>query len=94
MNFRIAEFDLLDDDINAIEDFAKEKLRKEEEKERLKNAERLVHKNWEREKYLLELELSDKQAYYEVLKTVGATSKRLDMPQLWGKANRRFNVKR
>ena len=71
LNFKIADFDLTDEDMDAIEDFAAEKQKQEKLKEYLAEIERLDDKQWEREKYLRQLELEDKQAYYEVLKVVG-----------------------
>lgn len=70
-NFKIADFDLLDEDMNAIEEFAAEKTKQERLKEYLAELERLDDKQWEREKYLRQLELQDKAAYYEVLKVMG-----------------------
>ncbi|MCH5162059.1 MAG: SPFH domain-containing protein [Clostridiales bacterium] len=70
-NFKIADFDLLDEDMNAIEEFAAEKTKQERMKEYLAELERLADKQWEREKYLRQLELQDKAAYYEVLKVIG-----------------------
>jgi len=71
LNFKIAEFSLLDEDMNAIEDAAAEKQKQEKLKEYLAELERLDDKQWEREKYLRQLELQDKAAYYEVLKVIG-----------------------
>ncbi len=70
LNFKIADFDLHDDDMNAIEDAAAKKQRQDMLKEHLAELERLNDKEWEREKYLRQLELQDKMAYYEVLKVV------------------------
>lgn len=81
-HFNIAGFDLKDSDKNAIEDAAaevkREAKRKQEEeehrqklKEYLAEVERLDDKQWEREKYLRQLELQDNAAYYEVLKVMG-----------------------
>lgn len=72
LNFKIADFDLLDEDMEAIEDAAAEKQKQEKLKEYLAEVERLDDKQWEREKYLRQLELQDKAAYYEVLKVVGS----------------------
>lgn len=71
LNFKIADFDLQDEDMEAIEDAAAEKQRYEKLKEYLAEIERLDDKKWEREKYLRQLELQDKNAYYEVLKVIG-----------------------
>lgn len=63
------------DDKTAVEDAAAEKRLKDERekkrKEYLDELERLSDKEWEREKYLRELELRDKEAYYDVLKVIG-----------------------
>lgn len=72
LNFKIADFDLLDEDMEAIEDAAAEQGRQEKLKEYLAELERLDDKQWEREKYLRQLELQDKAAYYEVLKVAGS----------------------
>lgn len=71
LNFKIADIDLFDEDMEAIEDFAAEKQKQEKMKEYLAELERLDDKQWEREKYLRQLELQDKAAYYEVLKVLG-----------------------
>ncbi|MDE6474046.1 MAG: SPFH domain-containing protein [Clostridia bacterium] len=71
LNFKIADFDLLDEDMNAIEDAAAEKQKQDKLKEYLAELERLDDKQWEREKYLRQLQLQDKYAYYEVLKVIG-----------------------
>ncbi len=76
LNFKIADFDLYDSDMNAIEDAAKEVVRQEKLKEYLREVERLDDKQREREKYLRELQLKDNEAYYEVLKVVGKAQKR------------------
>lgn len=72
LNFKVADFDLNSDDIAAIEDAAAEVKRQDKVKEYLAELERLDDKQWEREKYLRQLELQDKAAYYEVLKVVGS----------------------
>lgn len=71
LNFKIAAFFLDDEDMEAIEDSAAEKQRQEKLKEYLVELERLEDKQWERQKYLCQLELQDKAAYYEVLKVIG-----------------------
>lgn len=71
LNFKIADFDLRDEDMDAIEDAAAEKQKQERLKEHLAELERLDDKQWEREKYLRQLELQDRAAYYEVLKVMG-----------------------
>lgn len=75
LNFKIADFDLQDEDMEAIEDAAAEKQRQEKLKEYLAEIERLDDKQWEREKYLRQLELQDRNAYYEVLKVIGSHRK-------------------
>ena len=75
LNFKIADFDLQDEDMEAIEDAAAEKQRQEKLKEYLAEIERLDDKQWEREKYLRQLELQDRNAYYEVLKVIGSHHK-------------------
>lgn len=75
LNFKIADFDLLDEDMAAIEDAAAEKQRQEKLKEYVAEIERLDDKQWEREKYLRQLELQDRNAYYEVLKVIGSHKK-------------------
>ncbi len=82
VNFIIEDIHLQDDEMAAIETAAAEKKKQEELeaaekrkqeqlKEYLKEIERLNDKEWEKQKYLRELELRDKQAYYEVLKIMG-----------------------
>lgn len=73
LHFNIADFDLLDEDMNAIEDAAAEKQKQLKLKEYLAELERLDDKQWEREKYLRQLELQDRTAYYEVLKVIGSS---------------------
>ena len=75
LNFKIADFDLLDEDMEAIEDAAADKQKQEKRKEYLAELERLDDKQWERDKYLRQLELQDKEAYYEVLKVIGNDKK-------------------
>lgn len=75
LHFKIAEFDLNDADKEAIEEFAAEKQKQEKLKEYLAELERLDDKQWEREKYLRNLELQDKSAYYEVLKVISSHPK-------------------
>ncbi|MCI9031530.1 MAG: hypothetical protein HFK09_03290 [Clostridia bacterium] len=59
----------------AVENAAAEKRLKEEREKKLKEylaeIERLDDKQWERDKYLRQLELQDKNAYYDVLKVIG-----------------------
>ncbi len=71
LHFKIADFDLLDEDMDAIEDSAAEEKKQQKLREYLSDLERLDDKEWERKKYLRQLELQDKAAYYEVLKVIG-----------------------
>lgn len=71
LNFKISDIDLQDGDMDAIEDAAAEQQKQEKLKEYLAELERLDDKQWEREKYLRQLELQDRNAYYEVLKVIG-----------------------
>ncbi|MDE7257371.1 MAG: SPFH domain-containing protein, partial [Clostridia bacterium] len=75
LNFKIADFDLHEGDMDAIESAASEKQKQEKLKEYLAELERLDDKQWEREKYLRQLELQDRAAYYEVLKVIGKREK-------------------
>ncbi len=70
-NFIIRKFAWSEEDKEAIKDAAAEKQRQNKLKEYLKELERLDDKNWEREKYLRQLEIQDKNAYYDVLKVIG-----------------------
>lgn len=72
LNFKIADFNLYDSDMNAIEDAAADVVRQEKLSAYLQELERLDDKQWEREMYLRELQLKDNAAYYEVLKVVGS----------------------
>ena len=74
VDFIIEAFKISDEDIKAMEDAVSEPAKKERIKEYLKEIERLDDKQWEREKYLKELEIKDREAYYEVLKITGKTS--------------------
>lgn len=74
-NFKIADFDLNDEDMASIEAAAAEQKKQDKLKEYLAEVERLDDKQWEREKYLRQLELQDKNAYYEVLKVIGKGKK-------------------
>ena len=70
-NFIIDKFVWDNEDKAAIEEAAAEKKKQDKLKEYLAEIERLDDKQWEREKYLRQLELQDKNAYYEVLKVIG-----------------------
>lgn len=70
-NFVIEWVGIDGEDSTAVENAAAEVQKQKKLKEYLDELERLEDKKWEREKYLRQLELQDKQAYYEVLKIVG-----------------------
>lgn len=70
-NFLIEEIFMPDKFKEQIEGVTEEAARRERLKEYLAELERLDDKQWEREKYLRQLELQDKAAYYEVLKVIG-----------------------
>ena len=70
-DFIIEYFAISDDDMAAVEDAAAEAQKQKKLQEYLAELERLDDKEWEREKYLRQLELQDRAAYYEVLKVVG-----------------------
>ena len=72
VDFIITSFKISDDDKAKVDSVSEEEKQRERMKEYLAELERLEDKQWEREKYLLELEQSDKRAYYEVLKVIGA----------------------
>lgn len=69
--FIIQTFEISQEDMDAVEEAAAEAKRQEKLKEYLAKLEELDDKGWEREKYLRNLELEDRAAYYEVLKVVG-----------------------
>lgn len=71
VDFVIRQIVVDDADKQAIEESAAEKSKQEKLKEHYKNIERLSDKEWERDKYLKQLELQDRQAYYEVMKVIG-----------------------
>ncbi len=79
VDFIIKDFEISDEDKAKVEHDAEELRREQEEAKReakLKKAmdelERLADKQWEREKYLKQLEQEDNFAYYEVLKVIGS----------------------
>lgn len=87
LNFKISDFDLSEEDIKAVEDafeMAEKEIKDEKLEEKreakiekhLKELERLDDKQWEREKYLRNLQMHDKTAYYEVLKVIGCAQKK------------------
>ncbi len=67
LNFKIADFDLRDEDIDAIENPVVEKQRKDKLEEYLNDLEKLQDKKEEREKYLRHLKLQDEDAYNKIL---------------------------
>ena len=84
VDFIIEQFAISEEDVQKVENVADElkkarEREKEEEKREAKfkkimdELERLSDKQWEREKYLKQLEQEDKFAYYEVLKVIGKT---------------------
>ncbi len=78
VDFMIEGFMVSEEDKQKVEQVA-EDIRKEREEEKkeakikaaMAELERLADKEWEREKYLKQLEQEDKFAYYEVLKAIG-----------------------
>lgn len=71
VDFIIEWLGISDEDSNAVEEAAAEAKKKKQLQEYLAELERLDDKQWEREKFLKQLELQDRAAYYEVLKVVG-----------------------
>ncbi len=71
VDFIIEWLGISEEDSSAVEDAAAEVQKQKKLKEYLAELERLDDKQWEREKYLRQLELQDRNAYYEVLKVVG-----------------------
>ncbi len=72
LNFKIAEFDLSDEDVRAIESVAQAEAAAAKVEKIYKEEERIDDKQWEREKYIRNMQLNDKLAYYEVLKSHNA----------------------
>ena len=77
-NFIINSINLAEGDEEKLEGFIEDHIETMKktlsDQERRAEEERLDDKNWEREKYLRELEMRDKAAYYEVLKGANANS--------------------
>lgn len=73
--FGVLKITVDEEDMQKIEASAAERQKQEKLKEYLAELERLDDKQWEREKYLRQLELQDKAAYYEVLKVMGSHPK-------------------
>lgn len=71
VDFIIEWFEISQEDMDAVEDAAAEARKQKKLQEYLAELERLDDKQWEREKYLRQLELQDRNAYYEVLKVIG-----------------------
>lgn len=76
VDFIISEFKISKEDMARVESFAEEKAKEEKLKEHLAEIERLDDKQWEREKYLRQLEQHNKEAYYDVMKVIGKDSTR------------------
>ena len=79
VDFIIEQFNISEEDIKKVESIAEEAKKEQDEakkeaklKEAMAELERLADKEWEREKYLRQLEQEDKFAYYEVLKVIGS----------------------
>lgn len=77
-DFIIEDFKISEEDKQKVEQVAEDLRREQEEmkleakkKEILAELERLSDKDWEREKYLRQLEQENTQAYFEVLKVIG-----------------------
>ncbi len=75
VDFLIEQFAISAEDVAKVEDGADENRREAAEAEKIKEAkkelERLDDKEWERKKYLLQLEQEKNLAYYDVLKATG-----------------------
>ena len=71
VDFIIEWFEISKEDTDAVEEAAAEARKQQKLQEYLAELERLDDKQWERERYLRQLELEDRAAYYEVLKVVG-----------------------
>lgn len=78
VDFIISEFRITQDDINKVEGYAEERAKEKKLKEHLAELERLDDKQWEREKYLRELEQHNKEAYYDVIKVIGKDNNKLN----------------
>lgn len=70
--FKIADFDFRDEDKKAMEEVLDTSIAA---KSARAEAERLDDKNWERQKYLREMELREKSAYFDAMKSSGAAIK-------------------
>ncbi len=88
VDFIIMNIVLEDEDIDAVEEASAEAQRQKQIKEYLAELERLDDKQWEREKYLRELELRDKNAYYEVLKIIGHPT----VPPMYGQPQQPYGM--
>lgn len=75
VDFIISKFEISGADKAKVESFAEDKAKEEKLKEHLAELERLDDKQWEREKYLRQLEQHNKEAYYEVMKVIGSAPK-------------------
>ena len=74
VDFIIEAFVISDEDKARVEAALSEHRQENKIKEHLAELERLDDKKWEREKYLLNLQATDREAYYEVLKVTGETA--------------------
>ena len=75
VDFIIEGFNISAEDIEKVESVSDEEKNERKLKEHLAELERLDDKQWEREKYLLGLKQTDREAYYEVLKATGVKEK-------------------
>ncbi len=71
VGFIIDDFEIDEEETAAVEEAAAEARKQQKLQEYLAELERLDDKQWEREKYLRQLELEDRAAYYELLKVIG-----------------------
>ena len=72
VDFIIVDFSISAEDVEKVESVIEENRSESKLKEHLLELERLDDKQWEREKYLLNLKMTDREAYYEVLKVTGS----------------------
>lgn len=71
VDFIIEDFAVSAEDMAKVESVSEEVVKQQRLKEYLAELERLDDKQWEREKYLRQLEQADKNAYYDVIKVIG-----------------------
>lgn len=72
VDFIIESFNMSEGDKEKVEAILEERINEEKIKKHLEELERLDDKQWERDKYLLGLQQSDREAYYEVIKVIGS----------------------